>query len=316
MRNRLAFALSAVLAAAIFPAATTQFTTDPVSREPAVPSIKIRNDDGSVRGGSRCAVKERTPLQRDVLERSLGQARQQDEFGALLQAPGGGSITIPVWFHIITKTAKGKNPSVVGDVTEAQIAAQLQVLDDAYAGRGFSFTFGGVKRVNNSRWFDGCARYGVEVDMKAALAVDPAHNLNLYSCKPGDYLGYAYYPDSFDETDTRHGVVVLHSSFPAGSTTNYNEGDTGTHEVGHYLGLAHTFEGGCTEPGDLVADTPAEASPAYGCPMGRDTCAAAGVDPIENFMDYTYDSCMYTFSDGQSSRMQQITALYKPSLGY
>lgn len=313
MRNRLAFALSAVLAAAVFPAATSQFTTDPVNREPAVPSIRIRNDDGSVRGGSRCAVKERTPLQRDVLERSLGQSRNAD-FTGLSKRPDGGAITIPVWFHIVTKTSR--QGVVTGNVGDDQIAAQLQVLDDAYAGRGFTFALGGVKRVDNSRWFDGCARYGVEVAMKAALAVDPAHNLNFYSCKPGNYLGYAYYPDSFDESDTRHGVVVLHSSFPAGSTTNYNEGDTGTHEVGHYLGLAHTFEGGCTEPGDMVPDTPAEASPAFGCPVGRDTCVAAGVDPIENFMDYTYDSCMYTFSDGQSSRMQEITVLYKPSLGH
>lgn len=313
MRNRLAFALSAVLAAAIFPAATSQFTTDPVNRDPAVPSIRIRNDDGSVRGGSRCAVQARTPLQREVLERSLGQSRKAD-FTGLAKRPGGDAITIPVWFHIVTKTSR--DGLVTGNVSDGQIAAQLQVLDDAYAGRGFTFALGGVKRVDNSRWFDGCARYGVEVAMKAALAVDPAHNLNFYSCKPGNYLGYAYYPDSFDESDTRHGVVVLHSSFPDGATTNYNEGDTGTHEVGHYLGLAHTFEGGCTEPGDMVADTPAEASPAFGCPVGRDTCAAAGVDPIENFMDYTYDSCMYTFSDGQSSRMQEITALYKPSLGH
>jgi hypothetical protein len=313
MRKPLALALSAVLAATVLPAATAQFSSDPVNRGPATPNINIRNDDGSSRPGLRCGVLARTALQRDVLERNLRESRAHGLSGSLSKRPGTNAVTVPVWFHIVTKTSR--QGVVTGEVSDAQIAEQLQVLDDAYAGRGFTFALAGVKRVDNSRWFDGCARYGIEVDMKASLAVDPAHNLNFYSCKPGDYLGYAYYPDSFDEHDTRHGVVVLHSSFPQGSTTNYNEGDTGTHEVGHYLGLAHTFEGGCAEPGDYVADTPPEDTPAFGCPVGRDTCPGGGPDPIFNFMDYTYDSCMNTFTAGQDARMQEITALYKPSLG-
>ena len=314
MRNRLVLALSAVFAAAVFPAATSQFGADPVIRDPATHNIKIRNDDGSVRGGLRCGVKERTPAQRDMLEQQLRQFRQQTDF-ALLARPPAASITIPVWFHIVTKTGKGKNPGIVGDVTDAQIDAQLDVLNDAYAGRGFSFTHAGTKRVNNTKWFDGCASSRTESVMKASLAESPAENLNVYSCQPGSLLGYAYYPDSFPETDTRHGIVVLHSSFPGGTAVPYDLGDTATHEVGHYLGLAHTFEGGCAEPGDLVADTPPEASPAFGCPVGRDTCAGDGPDPILNFMDYTDDACMNTFSDDQSIRMDEMTSLYKPSLG-
>ena len=314
MHNRLALALSATLAAVVFPAATTQFSSDPILRGTATPNITIRNSDGTARAGLRCGVLARTPLQRDVLERNLHESRRQAALGALARRPGGGSTTIPVWFHILTKTSR--QGVVSGHVSDDQIAAQLAVLDDAYAGRGFSFALGGVKRVDNKRWFDGCARYGVEVEMKAALAVDPAHNLNFYSCTPGSYLGYAYYPDSFDESDTRHGVVVLHSSLPGGSATNYNLGDTATHEVGHYLGAYHTFQGGCNAPGDSVADTPPEASAAFGCPVGRDTCAGGGVDPIFNFMDYTYDSCMNTFTDDQSIRMQDMTAAYRPSLGH
>ena len=110
-------------------------------------------------------------------------------------------------------------------------------------------------------------------------------------------------------------VVVLYSTFGRNAPlAPFDLGRTGTHEVGHYLGLDHTFANGGSSPGDQVADTPAEASPAYGCPVGRDTCSSAGVDPIFNYMDYTDDSCMDEFTSGQTTRMQNQVATYKPSL--
>ena len=61
---------------------------------------------------------------------------------------------------------------------------------------------------------------------------------------------------------------------------------------------------GCTTPGDLIPDTPYEAQPSYGCPVGGDTCSEPGLDPINNFMDYTDDCCMYIFSPQQVLVMQ------------
>jgi hypothetical protein len=216
--------------------------------------------------------------------------------------------TIPVYFHVIRKGTGVSN----GDITSTMISNQMAVLNAAYAGTGWQFSLQAVDRTTNSSWFSGCSG-SYEYAMKSALRRGGKGSLNIYTCAPtGGILGYATFPSSYASAPKYDGVVLLHSTLPGGTAAPYNLGDTGTHEVGHWMGLYHTFQGGCsTTGGDYVSDTPAEASAAYGCPTGRNTCSATGNDPITNFMDYTDDSCMNKFSPGQDARMDSHITAYR-----
>ena len=269
------------------------------------PDVTFRAPDGAVVSGVRCAVPTPDEAELAAVEATL---RARDGLGGAPEAV----TTIPVAFHVVRS---GTSVSQ-GNVTDQMINDQIAVLNAAYQGTSFRFALQSVDRTTNSAWFTGCYSSGTESAMKQALAVDPAHTLNMYTCSPsGGILGWAYFPNSYPENSYWHGVVLLHASLPGGSAAPYNEGDTATHEVGHYLGLYHTFQGGCNGSGDAVSDTPAERSEAYGCPEGRDSCRnKPGLDPIHNFMDYTDDFCMFEFTAGQSARMDEMMAAYRPSM--
>lgn len=237
-------------------------------------------------------------------------APYKDNFNAV------GDTTINVYWHVIHSGNSGK-------ISPQMIADQIAVLNAAYSKTRFKFLLAGTDFVDNATWYNGCYGASTEAAMKSATRhknmsgsyTGTAKELNVWSCNPsGGILGYATFPSSYAGSPSLDGVVLLHSSLPGGSAAPYNLGDTGTHEVGHWLGLYHTFQGGCTKTNDSVADTPAEKSAAYGCPTGRNTCTGTkwpGNDPIKNFMDYTDDSCMDSFTTGQDSRMSTQWNTYR-----
>ncbi|TCO32783.1 pregnancy-associated plasma protein-A [Kribbella steppae] len=250
-----------------------------------------------------------------VREPDLGQIAQDLPASAKGQAKPGFTTTVPVYFHVITDGS-------IGAVTTAQIQAQIDVLNNTFAGgeggdnSGFSFTLAAVTRSDNAQWFYANPTSLGERRMKQALHTGGPGDLNWYSTTAGDYLGWAYLPDIVTKPGQAYldGVVVDWESMLGTSTTyedRYDQGETGTHEVGHWLNLEHTFYRGCSAKGDFVADTPAEKTPTSGCPAGKDTCKAPGLDPIHNYMDYSYDSCYTQFTPGQSQRMADAWLLYR-----
>lgn len=221
------------------------------------------------------------------------------------------NINISVYFHVINKGYEYDS----GNLDDATIASQIRVLNSGFSGSGFVFVLNGTDRTTNSVWFNMTQGSIVESQAKQRLRKGGPYDLNIYSAAPGDdSLGWGTYPWDYAKVPTGDGVVILYSTVPNGTCTDYNLGNTLNHEVGHWMGLYHTFQGGCcdgTTCGDYVADTPAESSPTYGCPSSRDTCNKTGLDSIGDYMNYCTDVCTNYFTRGQANRMTSMWNMYR-----
>jgi gliding motility-associated-like protein len=259
--------------------------------------------------------------------------------------------TLPVVFHII-------HDGGIENISDDQVLDGLQHLNDAFANVGYYDPSTGVdveiQFCLAQRDPQGEATTGIErvqspltdlfVDtddqnMKDLSRYDPLQYINIWVVREIDLgdtgaLGYAYLPGA-------HGAdfdgIVMRYDYTG---VNPTRSAVIAHEMGHYLGLYHTFEGGCTNnncqtDGDLVCDTPPDNSTARPpCEVVQNTCSSDVDDlspnnpfrPIangglgdqpdlhENYMDYTRHECRTLFTAGQAARMQDVVANIRSSL--
>ena len=301
----------ATVAVAVAAVSATVLAATPAHARPAADpraAVCIEPDDhgAAARGGHGedhrpVSADEQRAVRQDLTSRLAAQ-------GLTLAQAAQTSAVIPTYVHVMRDAQGG------GDVTDAQIAAQIAELNENFAGgeskaaadTGFSFRLAGTFRYDNNTWHQDKS----STTYRKATRKGGANALNIWLV---DFklLGIATFPWDYAKHPGIDGVRVQYTSLPGGSEPNYNLGKTATHEVGHWLGLYHTFQGGCTELNDEVADTPAQASPTSGCPIGRDSCPAPGLDPIHNYMDYSYDACYDQFTPGQSARASQMWTAYR-----
>jgi hypothetical protein len=219
------------------------------------------------------------------------------------------TVIVPTYVHLIN----AGNSTNQGNVPNAMIQDQIKVLNAAFAPVHFQFQLAGIDRTTHVAWSkDMFMGNENEYQAKSTLYVGSRNTLNLYIARlQNGVLGYATFPFDYYKNRFLDGVVVRPSTLPGGKMAPYNMGMTAVHEVGHWLGLYHTFQGGCANR-DMVDDTPAERIPASGCPIGRKTCEhCPGQDPVTNFMDYSDDSCLNHFTQGQMRRMHAHWYAYR-----
>lgn len=242
--------------------------------------------------------------------------------------PSNGLIQIPVVVHVI------QNTGGTGFISESRVQSQIEILNEDFQaiagtnganGTDAQFEFflatedpsgnptNGITYSTNNTWFNDGGSYW------NTLAWDTNRYLNIYTNSASGALGYVPdLPQSGIAGSNSDRVVVLYSSFGRNAPlVPFHLGRTSTHEVGHYLGLYHTFNGGCAggncyTRGDRICDTNDEGSPTFGCPGSRSSCSQQA--PKDNYMDYADDICMEKFTPEQSNRMRCSIEHYRPNL--
>ncbi|CRG86703.1 Meiotically up-regulated gene 89 protein [Talaromyces islandicus] len=246
------------------------------------------------------------------------------------------NIEVETYFHVVSTTDN------VNLVTNEMIASQFVFLERAYANASIKYRLLGIDRSINDTW----AQNGDDKEMKRALRRGNYSSLNVYfqtdlrlvegtsvnsratatetkhkamiprASPSPNLLGFCTLPNpkinasSPVEDYIDDGCNILAATMPGGSIPHYNRGGTTVHEVGHWHGLLHVFQGDSCSPsneGDYIADTPQQSIATEGCPTSQDSCPdSPGLDSIHNFMDYSSDDCYQGFTNDQGGRMRSM----------
>lgn len=258
--------------------------------------------------GRRCGCPRPSYVKVRQLDAKMNEFRSAN--AAFRSAPG--VIHIPVQFTHITDGS-------AGTINAQQRKDQVDVLNDAYGKHNFKFTYdeANVKVIDNADWFRMGHGSAAERAAKTTHQVNPETTLNFYTTNGGGLLGWATFPWDLEGDPKLDGVVLVYTSLPQVGSPPYNLGQTATHEVGHWLGLFHTFQGGCSATGDHVGDTVPHGGPNYGKPtvgQRHNACNPNDEAPVQNYMNYVDDEWMDRFSDGQVTRMREMVGAFRPEL--
>ncbi|KAL3781324.1 hypothetical protein ACHAW5_007178 [Stephanodiscus triporus] len=298
--------------------------------------------------GGKCRTQPRTPEEEDRANNDFKAWKEAKEkrldkgFDAALGGRRLGvdwntqTITVPVHFHVIHAGDAGGKYTYESD--PSYIERSIKALNNGfrgvagefppYPGRSYEryattdadsnirFCLAGTTTTDNADWYYADPWNATLTTMKEALHIGGSETMNVYvSSLGGAALGMATKPPNDSKRD---GVVILNEVMPGGPLGTLSEGDTLTHEVGHWLGLMHTHDnpnGPCSGEGDYFMSF--EASPSFGCDVTKDECQNdGGKNPIHDFMSYSDDDCMDQFTPGQNLRMQQAWETYRHKSGH
>ena len=223
-----------------------------------------------------------------------------------IMAELAGWINIPIYFHIIHDDDRGY-------LSEDTLLQQVEVLNEAFAPGEIKFYIAQINRTNNDHLFRGSTKPEDIKNITTDNHVEPFMGYNIYTFEASNVLEVATFPWDMQFAPEKDGVRVNYKTFPGGAQP-YHIGQNLVHGTGHWLGLLHTFQNGCDEPGDEVDDTPSHSGANYGIPdegLPHNACSTGQLAPVRNFMNYVDDHSLNHFTEGQFKRMRVMTAIYR-----
>ncbi len=214
----------------------------------------------------------------------------------------GAIYRVPVYLHVVRRAPQGE-----GDMPVAHARAiTLDVLNAEFAAQNIPFQFDLAKidyLTTDDATYHLAQNSAEEKALWDGAQVKGRRNLNIYIVGPRSDTGVTGWAEFLVNPKLLRGDHVVLRYYP--TTGGFSDPLVPVHEVGHWLGLLHTFQYGCGQlaNGDLIRDTPTQKMH-HSCAAHTDTCPDdPGEDAVENIMGYS-QGCRGTFSPGQIRRMK------------